>query len=508
MPPERTVYRGAATIKFTIRLLVQLASQLALLKSGTVFSLHNNPTSICTRAQTVTQPITNGQPEFEQRAQRLHEMAVNLFSSSEAKGKDDALRAAKLLQDSVALHPTPQSLLNLSKLFMVAGLQETAIEWAEKCLDLSMILCKSNVDAAHSSAYAEVALASHRLLGQAHAHLAQYDRALPHLKQFHLGHPTDTANEFDLAYSLLALGQYEEGWSHYLVRYRPGFAVSGAKDLPKLPVLEWDGSNRALAGKSILLVPEQGFGDEIHFARVARNLRGLGARVWIMAQEPLRALMRTLPWKERVVGTEWNGFEEADLWTTALKAYALLGLNPYKEPACCPYLMPEPFRSAEIKQKIHKHSTATHTGRCIDGEATRLIGINWRGNAQHFNNEARSMSLEEFIAQVKADPTPQISKARLFSVQMAPSEQELRVLDAHGIQNLAPHIANFADLAAALSCLDHLFTVDSAPAHLAGALSIPTTLLVPPRIDWRWGTKEHRPPWYSSLQVKEQTRFK
>ena len=464
--------------------------------------------------ETVTQPEADSQTanlpvdrtEDKQRANRLHDMAVSLFTSSEGKGKEDALRAAKLLLESVTLHATPQGLLNLAKLFMVAGSQQSAIDWGQRCLSL----CGAGGTAVQEDPgpHAEHAVAAHRLLGQAHAHLAHYDRALPHLRAYYQAFPSDAANEFDLAYTLLALGQYEEGWGHYLVRYRPGFAVSGAKDLAKLPIPEWDGSTASLKGRTILLVPEQGFGDEIHFARVARNLRGLGARVWIMAQQPLQALMRTLPWKERVVGTDWKGFEEADLWSTALKAYALLGLDPSKEPPCCPYLMSDPSREKELMQVVNKASSETHIADDKAGHAAPLVGLNWRGNAKHFNDAARSMSLEELIAQVKADPTPLISKARLFSVQMAPSEQELLVLDAHGIQNLAPHIANFADLAAALSCLDHLFTVDSAPAHLAGALSIPTTLLVPPRIDWRWGTKEQRPPWYSSLQVKEQIRFK
>jgi hypothetical protein len=172
--------------------------------------------------------------------------------------------------------------------------------------------------------------------------------------------------------------------------------------------------------------------------------------------------------------------------------------------------MPDPFRLDEIKQLIQKPPSATHFTADSNSDkanhATYMVGINWRGNAQHFNNAARSMSLEELIAQIKADPLPLIRKAKLFSVQMAPSEQELRALAEHGIQNLAPHIANFSDLAAALSCLDHLFTVDSAPAHLAGALSIPTTLLVPPRIDWRWGTPASRPPWYPSVEVRLQIR--
>ena len=120
--------------------------------------------------------------------------------------------------------------------------------------------------------------------------------------------PDDMANEFDLAYALLALGQYEKGWHHYQVRYRTGFAVSGAEELAKIPASEWEGDLQSLKGKVILLMPEQGFGDEIQFARVTRHLQSSGAKVWIMAPQPLESLMRTLPWKERIVNTHCQRF--------------------------------------------------------------------------------------------------------------------------------------------------------------------------------------------------------
>jgi ADP-heptose:LPS heptosyltransferase len=99
-------------------------------------------------------------------------------------------------------------------------------------------------------------------------------------------------------------------------------------------------------------------------------------------------------------------------------------------------------------------------------------------------------------------------QTRLYSFQISPTSEEIELMARHGICNLASEIKDFSIMAAALSMMDHMLSVDSAPAHLAGALNVPTTLLVPPRIDWRWGTKEQRPPWYSSLQVKEQMRFK
>ena len=161
------------------------------------------------------------------------------------------------------------------------------------------------------------------------------------------------------------------------------------------------------------------------------------------------------------------------------------------------------------------------------------IGLNWRGNPQHFNDKARSLSLEEMLQELAVQLTPlndlnllnqptpaeqalpamdQTHKGqkqtRIYSFQISPTREEIELMARHGICNLASEIKDFSIMAAALSMMDHMISVDSAPAHLAGALNVPTTLLVPPRIDWRWGTKEQRPPWYSSLQVKEQMRFK
>ncbi len=434
---------------------------------------------------------TSDESDRVQRASRLHELAVKLFSESQDRGKDSALRAATLIEESVKLHATAQSLLNLGKLYMVADLQLKAIECGKKCLEIPT--SQQNIE-------------SNRMLGQAHAHLAQYEEALPHLRAYHLSVPTDAANEFDMAYTLLALGHYQEGWKHYLVRYRQGFSVSGAKDLPKLSIPEWDGRANSLLGKTILLVPEQGYGDEVHFARITRHLNELGAKVWVMVQPPLLALMRTLPWKERVVGTDWRNFEEADIWCTSLKASALLGLDPYKDLPCCPYLMCDPqikLRFSSVVSdaiRVNLKSEEEHKLRPL------VVGINWRGNAQHFNDAARSMSLEQMISEVRS--RPETKHATLLSVQMNPSPSEIELMAQEGVANIAGHISNFADLAGALSCLNHFFTVDSAPAHLAGALSVNTTLLVPTRIDWRWGTPQSRPSWYPSMQIKIQDRAK
>ena len=443
------------------------------------------------------------------QAHALHANAVHLFSQGGPSNKESAQGALDLIEQSINIQASAQSIVNAAKICMVLEDHQKAIFWAEKCL----AFCKQ----AQENPSIEV----HRILGQAHAHLAQYKEALTHLQTFYAQNSQDMANEFDLSYALLALGNYEEGWRHYQVRYRSGFSVSGAKELAKIPATEWDGNLASLDGKVFLLMPEQGFGDEIQFSRICRHLQSAGARVWVMAPKPLETLMRTLPWKERVVSTEWQGFSEIDYWSTAIRSCALLKLNPYKEPPCCPYFLPDPSLVSSLQNSIQQGTNGAN------------IGLNWRGNPQHFNDKARSLSLEKMLQELTLQLThlndlnllkqpttaeqasPAIEQthkrqrqARLYSFQISPTSEEIELMAVHGIRNLASEIKDFSIMAAALSMMDHMLSVDSAPAHLAGALNVPTTLLVPPRIDWRWGTKEQRPPWYSSVQVKEQMRFK
>ncbi len=124
------------------------------------------------------------------------------------------------------------------------------------------------------------------------------------------------------------------------------------------------------------------------------------------------------------------------------------------------------------------------------------------------------MTLAEMINEVKrhqdllgVQESEASNSFRLVSIKMSPTEAELEMMQQQGIQNLASEIQDFTDMAAALENVDHLLTIDSAPVHLAGALNIPATLLVPPRIDWRWGCLTEAPPWYKSIKLRPQLRL-
>lgn len=487
-------------------------------------SLPNNSTNVSTLEE--NHPNTH-------LAHQLHLQGVSLYNQLGQGNPQAAVQAIELLEKSVSIVETPESLVHLAKLHMVIGSNQKAIDCAHQCLvkffpveNLRNVLVETlflKQDFARN-----IYRQAQRILGQAYAQLAQYENAIVHLrvvhtvsqfeKEFltnshlpssHSQNPSrdDMDNEFDLAYALLALQRYEEGWHHYRVRYQPGFDAKLDMTKAKIPVPLWDGNLNSLKGSTVILLPEQGYGDQIQFARCAKFLREAGANVWILSSPVSFDLMQNLPWQDRVVGEDFRQFEAVHFWSTVLHISAMLAMNPYSNPIACPYL----FANSVQKEKFAKLLSDNEQK---SASAKEIIAINWRGNSKHINDKYRSMTLQEMLAEVRrhidifSTQHPDSSKKiRLVSIQISPSEAELEVMHAKGIKNLASDIRNLSDMAGALANVDQLLTIDSAPAHLAGALNLPTTLLIPPRIDWRWGCHAEAPPWYRSIKLRPQLRF-
>lgn len=463
-------------------------------------------------------------------AHELHIQGVSLYNQLGQGNPEAAVQAIELLEKSVSIVETPESLIHLAKLHMVVGSNQKAIDRTNQCLNKFFpIENLKNVSTETHFLNQEFARniyrQAQRILGQAYAQLAQYENAIVHLRNVHtvyqfqktttLAPSTHTnhssrdemENEFDLAYALLALQRYEEGWKHYRARYQHGFDAKLDITKKKIPTPLWDGDLKALKGNTIILLPEQGYGDQIQFSRCAKFLREAGANVWILSSPASFDLMQNLPWQDRVVGEDFREFDAVNYWSTVLHASAMLALNPYSNPIACPYL----YISSTRKEKFLKVLSSGHQ---VFPKTTKTIAINWRGNPNHINDKSRSMTLAEMINEVKRHldllgvrESEASNSFRLVSIQMSPTEAELEMMQQQGIQNLASEIQDFTDMAAALENVDHLLTIDSAPVHLAGALNIPATLLVPPRIDWRWGCLTEAPPWYKSIKLRPQLRL-
>jgi tetratricopeptide (TPR) repeat protein len=268
--------------------------------------------------------------------------------------------------------------------------------------------------------------------------------------------PADARRRTDLGHLLLALGRYAEGWPLY--ESRKGLAGHGA-DPPPLRN-EWQGE--PLAGKSLLVWPEQGFGDMIQFARFVGPLSEAGARVTLATPPELMALFAGLG-VSVVERTRSMTLPVPDHWTMAMSI-------PYRLGTTLQTLPPAPYLAAPA-ERLAKWRDATLEG---------AVGVAWRGRATHPADRERSLPRDELSGLVRAAGRRPV--------------------------DLTEPLGDFADLAAVIAQLDLVITVDTAVAHLAGALGKPCWVLlrwVQP--DWRWLQDRSDSPWYPSVRLFRQT---
>jgi hypothetical protein len=282
-----------------------------------------------------------------------------------------------------------------------------------------------------------------------------------------------------LAFALFLKGDFRPAWREYEWRWRvPAFA--GAARAFAAPA--WDGG--PLKGRTLLLYAEQGFGDTLQFARYAGVAAAKGGRVILECQPALARLMRTASGVHKVVahGAKLPAF---DCHAPLLGVPGLLGTTVKTVPADVPYLEAEPALARKWRKRLA-------------AEAGLKIGIAWRGTAERRGNPARACPLAAFRPFI-AD-----RRFRLYSLQKEIAAEDRPL--PKGIADLAADLDDFADTAAVIDALDLVVTIDTAVAHLAGALGKPTFLLLSTAGDWRWLTKRKDSPWYPSMRIFRQAR--
>jgi tetratricopeptide (TPR) repeat protein len=293
--------------------------------------------------------------------------------------------------------------------------------------------------------------------------------------------PDDAEAHVHLAELLLLAGDYGEGFAEYEWRRRlPDTAPPGdGLDAPT-----WDGDDPA--GRTILVVAEQGYGDTLHFCRYAPLLAARGGRVVLVVQEALADLCRSLDGVDAVVasGAPLPAF---DLKVPLLSLPHLMGSTPETTPATVPYLAPPADRLARWQG-------------AFDGlPPGRRVGIAWQGNPRGAGDRGRSVPLARFL------DLAAIGGARLVSLQKGAGHEQLAALPAGAaVEDAGRRCDDFADTAAVMADLDLIVTTDTAVAHLAGALGRPTWVALKGDPDWRWHVDRDDSPWYPSLRLFRQ----
>lgn len=281
--------------------------------------------------------------------------------------------------------------------------------------------------------------------------------------------PADADAELNLGVACLAQGRWDAGWRHYEARWRTALAA-GARH--RWPGRRWRGEPGD--GATLVVHAEQGFGDTIQFARLAPSARALGFRVVLAVQAPLVRLLDRAALADAVVPFDAAPADAA--WHVPL-----LSLPRFVPPGDG-----RPYLSCD-------HAAAR------PARGPRL-GLVWAGSGTHANDARRSIPLEAFA--------PMLAVPGLTWQSLQHGARAAESGRAPWPITPMPDVADFAETAAIVASCDAVVTVDTAVAHLAAAMGIPTWVLVPAMgRDWRWATATGgRTAWYDAARVVTQRR--
>ncbi|HRE17114.1 MAG TPA: tetratricopeptide repeat protein, partial [Rhodocyclaceae bacterium] len=311
--------------------------------------------------------------------------------------------------------------------------------------------------------------------------LAQFDRALQHFAEAQRlagGHVKAQLHE---ALVQLLRGDFARGWPAYESRW----LQPDCKEKHSFACPLWQGEE--LAGKTILLYSEQGLGDSFQFMRYAPLVAERAGRTLLVVQKEVEALARRMPGKHEVFASGAT-LPDFDLHCPLLSLPLAFGTTVDTVPANIPYLRCDDQGLAHWHQRL----ATLPPGRL-------KVGLVWAGRPTHGNDHNRSLRLSHF-APLLADP-----HFAWVALQKGPAVTEAEAF-AENLILLDAELRDFDDTAAALSQLDVLVTVDTSVAHLAGALGIPTLVLLPRLPDWRWMWQRSDSPWYPGVTLLRQNQ--
>jgi len=279
----------------------------------------------------------------------------------------------------------------------------------------------------------------------------------------------------------LSLGD-RGGWDDYEARL--GLSeLGGGKQVPGVP--RYRGGD--VAGRTILVDAEQGFGDMFQAVRFVRTLAERGARVIVRAPIPIMALVRSSPGVADVV--TMDALPPCDAWTPIMSLPGALGIDPAGDGPDPPYLFADAARIADIRARLARDRARLH------------IGLSWAGNPEMANNRRRSAPLEALAPLLARDDVA------WYSLQRGDGEDQIPGVPAAKRLHLLDERNDFDGKAALMGALDLVVSVCTSTAHLAGALGRPLWVMLTHVPDWRWGLSEPTTRWYPQARLFRQRRL-
>ena len=310
--------------------------------------------------------------------------------------------------------------------------------------------------------------------------LNRYDEAMACSARALAALPDNIVAHCNEASMRLLIGDLPRGFAEYEWRWKKADMAPAKREFPQ-PL--WLGVED-IAGKTIFLHGEQGFGDAIQFCRYATLIAARGARVILEVRPPLVALMGSLAGPSAVIA-KGDPLPDFDLHCPLLSLPLAMGTRLETVPAQVPYLGVRPELAAEWGARL--------------GAKTRLrIGLCWSGNATHERDRDRSMRVADFLPLLALDAT-------FVSLHQEVRPDDAAVLAARpDILHFGDALKDFTDTAALIGELDLVISVDTSVAHLAGALGKPIWVTLTYVPEWRWLLTREDSPWYPTARLFRQ----
>ncbi len=400
-------------------------------------------------------------------------------------------QAAKLLDRAAMLAPddiTPQ--VTLGEVLLDAHMLEAALAVLRRVAIMApdnVAVCRHTGRVLHRLArYKEALAVTERglmksprdaslllLAGQILIGLQRLNEAKQRLERALEIAPEDPWPHLGIAQIHMLQGELLEGFAAYRWRQR----LPECQPRKFIQPCWWGGD---AVGKTILVYAEQGLGDVLHFARYLPLLVNKGAHVLLACAPTLHPLLRGM---DGVTLAQPNVRPEFDCHVSLLDLPDLFGTKLDSIPAAVPYLhapqqrlLPPPLPGCRLR-----------------------VGIVWAGNPKHNNSRNRDCAVEQFL------PLAGRRGVEMFSLQVGEFGAALAACGGDVlIVPLGSHLRDMGVTASVMAELDLIITVDTAAAHLAGALGRPAWVLLPYAPDWRWMLDRNNTPWYPAMRLFRQ----
>jgi hypothetical protein len=307
--------------------------------------------------------------------------------------------------------------------------------------------------------------------------------AVPFLQRSIQLAPAHPTAQFNLAVAYLLAGDYARGWPQYETRWNYEHL---AGTLPKFDQPRWTGQD--IRDRTVLVIGEQGHGDNLQFVRFLSDIKARGARPVLVTDSALIPLFAGSGVDNTVAfGEPLPAF---DYWTPIMSIPGLVGSTAEN--------------LARVQYYLTADAALQRSWQQVLGPKTRLrVGFCWSGRRDTWINRHKAMPFATMLELIRQNPGYEWINLQVDCT----AEEEAQLISA-GVQAYPGSIRTFADSAALIMHMDVVLAVDTAVAHLAGALGRPTWVMLSQfALDWRWLLDRDSSPWYTTATLFRQPKM-